>query len=92
VVFEEVDGPASPALLDCVLTVESLQGSGTELVMRGHASAALVDDCGFVPDSLVHVAANACVRAFLDDVGAAWTALSLPRCPPLVIDRGRPAS
>jgi hypothetical protein len=78
--------------LDCVLTVESPQGSGTELVMRGHASAALVDDCGFVPDSLARVAANACARAFLDDLRAAWTALSVPRCPPVVNDRGQPAS
>jgi hypothetical protein len=91
VVFEAVDGPAFPALLDCVLTVESPQGSGTELVMRGHASAALVDDCGFVPDSLVHVAANACARAFLDDVGAAWTALGVPHRPPALTDRGQPA-
>ena len=90
VVFEAVDGPASPALLDAVLTVESVEDGGTELVLRGRASAALVDDCGFVPDSLARVAANACARAFLAHIRDAWTALSGPRCPPVVTDRGRP--
>jgi hypothetical protein len=92
VIFEAVDGPASPALLDCVLTIESLQGGGTELVMRGQASAALVDDCGFVPDSLVRLAASACARAFLDHLGDAWATLSVPRRPFVLTDPEQPTS
>lgn len=91
VVFEAVDRPPSPALLDGLLTVESLEDGGTELVIRAQASAALVDDCGSVPYSLLRLAANACARAFLDHICDAWTALSVPQCPPVVIDRGRPA-
>ena len=91
VVFEAVDAPAAPALLDGVLTVEPLQDGGTELVLRGRGSAALVDDCGFVPDSLARVAANACARTFLAHIRDTWTALSVPRCPPAVTDRERPA-
>lgn len=71
-VFEDADAPASHPLLEGTLGVEELGSDTTVLVIRGRASAALVDGLGCVPDSLVRLAVNACARSFLEHIDRVW--------------------